>query len=236
MRLSPSTPTFQAHPDASPTARTSTRGRQYFSLRDSLRGPQLSLSLTVGSSSQISTAVPLGSVASSTVPRAPVDVVTYSYASRMVYVAPAKTYDVRPLPIYSLPSLHRANVLTDLPSDASRMPSISPRSPSGSSRTSIASESASRLTSTYRKRMSPGRRRLGGRLGLSWLRRSPGSKSWKYAWPRMWPPRLRWHFPVLKLRPSSHLLIPPKRENECRMSLRMGHKSQARSRPHHHPL
>jgi hypothetical protein len=177
-----------------------------------------------------------GSVASSSAPRAPADVITYSYASRMVYVAPAETYDVRPLPIYSFAQLAPSTRFTDLPSDASRMPSISPRSPSGSSRTLNASESASRSKSTSRKHKSPGRRRLGGRPGLSWYRRSPGSKSWKYACPRMWPPRLRWHFPVLKLRPLSHLLILPKRENECRLLLPMGHKSQNRNRPHHHPL
>ncbi|KAN0114194.1 hypothetical protein V8E52_006992 [Russula decolorans] len=48
---------------------------------------------TVGSLSQISAAGPGGPAASSSTPRAPADVLTYSYASRMVYVATAETYD-----------------------------------------------------------------------------------------------------------------------------------------------
>jgi hypothetical protein len=124
--------------------------------------------LTAGSLSQFSAAVPPGPVASSSAPRVPADVITYSYASRIVYVAPAETYDVRPLPIYRFAEVAPSKRFTDLPSDAPRMPSISLRSPSGSLRTLNASESASRSKSIYRKRKSPGRRRLGGRPGLSW--------------------------------------------------------------------
>ncbi|KAF8489553.1 hypothetical protein F5888DRAFT_1638548 [Russula emetica] len=47
----------------------------------------------IGSLSQISAAVPPGPASSSSAPRAPPDVITYSYASRMVYVAPGETYD-----------------------------------------------------------------------------------------------------------------------------------------------
>ncbi|KAN0114195.1 hypothetical protein V8E52_006993 [Russula decolorans] len=51
--------------------------------------------LTVGSPSQISAAAPSGPAASSSAPRArvPANVITYSYASRLVYVATAETYD-----------------------------------------------------------------------------------------------------------------------------------------------
>ncbi|KAF8489554.1 hypothetical protein F5888DRAFT_1621859 [Russula emetica] len=51
--------------------------------------------LTVGSLSQIGAAAPSGPATSSSAPRAraPANVITYSYASRLVYVAPAETYD-----------------------------------------------------------------------------------------------------------------------------------------------
>ena len=70
---------------------------------------------TVESPSQISIAAPSVPTASSSAPPAPANVVTYSYASRLVFVAPTETYDVRPLPIH-LPlrqALLKANHLTD---------------------------------------------------------------------------------------------------------------------------
>ena len=51
--------------------------------------------LTVGSSSQIIAAVPPEPAASSSAPRVPPNVLTYTYASRMVYVVTGETYDVR---------------------------------------------------------------------------------------------------------------------------------------------
>ena len=51
--------------------------------------------MAVGSPSQIGAVAPSEPAASSSAPRAPTSVITYSYASRLVYVAPAETYDVR---------------------------------------------------------------------------------------------------------------------------------------------
>ena len=48
-------------------------------------------------------------------PRASPDVITYFYASRMVYVAPADTYDVRPIPIYRFAQVWSEQLLTDRP-------------------------------------------------------------------------------------------------------------------------
>ncbi|KAF8506090.1 hypothetical protein F5888DRAFT_501674 [Russula emetica] len=58
--------------------------------------------LTVGRTSRISAAAHSGPVVSSSVPRtrAPTNVITYSYISRSVYVAPMETFHVRPLPIH----------------------------------------------------------------------------------------------------------------------------------------
>ena len=58
MRSSPSAPSFQVHPDASPTAPTSIRGRKYFSLRAALRGPRLSLSSEMSSDDSALVATP----------------------------------------------------------------------------------------------------------------------------------------------------------------------------------
>ncbi len=66
--------------------------------------------LTVGWSSQIGAAGPEASA-----PRASPDVITYFYASRMVYVAPADTYDVRPIPIYRFAQVWSEQLLTDRP-------------------------------------------------------------------------------------------------------------------------
>lgn len=49
--------------------------------------------LTVESLFQTSPGVPSEPAASSPAPRAPPDIITYSYASRMVYVVTAETYD-----------------------------------------------------------------------------------------------------------------------------------------------
>jgi hypothetical protein len=51
--------------------------------------------LTVPSISQTGTVAPSGPWASGTGPRVPPDILTYSYASRMVYVTPGESYDVR---------------------------------------------------------------------------------------------------------------------------------------------
>ena len=51
--------------------------------------------LTVPSLSQAGTVIPSGPWASNTGPRAAPDILTYSYASRMVYVTPGESYDVR---------------------------------------------------------------------------------------------------------------------------------------------
>jgi hypothetical protein len=58
MRSSPPTPSFQVHPDASPTAPKSSRGRKYFSLRTALRGPRLSLSSEMSSDDSALVATP----------------------------------------------------------------------------------------------------------------------------------------------------------------------------------
>lgn len=52
--------------------------------------------LTVPSTSQSRPVTPPGPWASGTGPRVTPDILTYSYASRMVYVTPGDTYDVRP--------------------------------------------------------------------------------------------------------------------------------------------
>ncbi|KAF8494974.1 hypothetical protein F5888DRAFT_1714642 [Russula emetica] len=58
--------------------------------------------LTVGRTSRISAVAHSGPAVSSSVPRtrAPTNVITYSYISRSVYVAPMETFHVRPLPIH----------------------------------------------------------------------------------------------------------------------------------------
>ena len=58
LRSSPSAPSFQVHPDASPTAPTFARGRKYFSLRAALRGPRLSLSSEMSSDDSALVATP----------------------------------------------------------------------------------------------------------------------------------------------------------------------------------
>ena len=58
MRSPPPTPSFQVHPDASPTAPKSSRGRKYFSLRTALRGPRLSLSSEMSSDDSALVATP----------------------------------------------------------------------------------------------------------------------------------------------------------------------------------
>jgi hypothetical protein len=58
MRSSPSAPSFQVRPDASPSAPTSTRGRKYFSLRAALRNPRLSLSSEMSSDDSALVATP----------------------------------------------------------------------------------------------------------------------------------------------------------------------------------
>ncbi len=52
--------------------------------------------LTVPSTAQIGPATFSGPGTSGAGPRVPPDILTYSYASRMVYVTPGETYDVRP--------------------------------------------------------------------------------------------------------------------------------------------
>jgi hypothetical protein len=108
--------------------------------------------LAVGLSSQISAAGPSGPVASSSAPQSPTNVITYSHASRLVYVAPAETYDVRPLLIYRFAKFApESNILLIDLLYAYRVPSILPSSPSGSTRMLNASKSASRSKSTSRK-------------------------------------------------------------------------------------
>lgn len=58
IRSSPSTPSFQVHPDASPTQPKSGRGRKYFSLRGALRGPRLSMSSEMSSDDSAPVATP----------------------------------------------------------------------------------------------------------------------------------------------------------------------------------
>jgi hypothetical protein len=58
IRSSPSTPSFQVHPDASPTVPKSVRGRKYFSLRAALRGPRLSMSSEMSSDDSALVATP----------------------------------------------------------------------------------------------------------------------------------------------------------------------------------
>jgi hypothetical protein len=58
IRSSPSTPSFQVHPDTSPTQPKSGRGRKYFSLRSALRGPRLSMSSEMSSDDSAPVATP----------------------------------------------------------------------------------------------------------------------------------------------------------------------------------
>ena len=58
IRSSPSTPSFQVHPDASPMQPKSGRGRKYFSLRGALRGPRLSMSSEMSSDDSAPVATP----------------------------------------------------------------------------------------------------------------------------------------------------------------------------------
>jgi len=58
IRLSPSTPSFQVHPDASPTQPKSARGRKYFSLRGAFRGQRLSVSSEMSSDDSALVATP----------------------------------------------------------------------------------------------------------------------------------------------------------------------------------
>lgn len=58
--------------------------------------------LNIGPLSQISAAAPSGPAQPGTAPRPAPDILTYCYASRMVYVTPGDTYDVRPIPILPL--------------------------------------------------------------------------------------------------------------------------------------
>ena len=69
--------------------------------------------LAVGSSSQMSAVAPSPS---SSAPRAPTNVITYSYASRLVYVALAETYDVRSLPNYRFAKFAPSKHFVDRPS------------------------------------------------------------------------------------------------------------------------
>ena len=54
--------------------------------------------LAVGSLSQVSAATPSALAASGSAPHVAPDILTYCYASRMVYVTPGESYDVRPCP------------------------------------------------------------------------------------------------------------------------------------------
>jgi hypothetical protein len=58
IRSSPSTPSFQFHPDISPPEPKSGRGRKYFSLRSALRGPRLSMSSEMSSDDSVPVATP----------------------------------------------------------------------------------------------------------------------------------------------------------------------------------
>ena len=58
IRSSPSTPSFQVHPDVSPTVPKFARGRKYFSLRAALRGPRLSMSSEMSSDDSALVATP----------------------------------------------------------------------------------------------------------------------------------------------------------------------------------
>ena len=58
IRLSPSTPSFQVHPDTSPTQPKSARGRKYFSLRGAFRGQRLSVSSEMSSDDSAPVATP----------------------------------------------------------------------------------------------------------------------------------------------------------------------------------
>ncbi len=103
------------------------------------------------------------------------------YASQSVYVIryPADTYDVSSpsyLPLCRVFFLREYVLPVDLVDMSSSMPSISPRGSTRNSWTLIASASASRLQLHSRTRKCPGWRRLGGRLGLTSLRRSNNSK------------------------------------------------------------
>ena len=131
--------------------------------------------LAVGSLSQVSAATPSALAASGSAPHVAPDILTYCYASRLVYVTPGESYDVRLCPHnVSFPFL-----LIDFTRPSMLLKS--PRSPSLSSRTSNASGSPWRSMSCSKTNNSTGLQRSGGRPGLSWLHRSSGSKLWKYA-------------------------------------------------------
>ena len=84
--------------------------------------------LTLPSMPQTGTATPSGPWASGsgTGPRVSPDVLTYSYASRMVYVTPGDTYDVRPVSL--LLASEQTNVLLiDLLCTSSAAMDMTPR-------------------------------------------------------------------------------------------------------------
>ena len=58
IRSSPSTPSLQVHPEASPPLSKSARARKYFSLRGALRGPRLSMSSEMSSDDSAPVATP----------------------------------------------------------------------------------------------------------------------------------------------------------------------------------
>ncbi len=196
--------------------------------------------LTVGWSSQIGAAGPEASA-----PRASPDVITYFYASRMVYVAPADTYDVRPIPIYRFAQVWSEQLLTDRPF-LTRQGAID-----------IAKESFRELKDVDRDRIS-----LEVHVKLSKERASTmktataeiGRSVWSIVVPSLArfeiveirvaavaapTGKTTWHFLVLKLRLLSHLLILPKGVDirmRRRISRRVGHESQSRNHLHHHRL
>ena len=138
--------------------------------------------------------------ASSSADRTGPDILTYYYASRMVYVTPGEDYDVCSfLPTGSSPCRHCSSI------DSSSEPSISPSSPSQSSQTLDAIRSVWRSASystTSTRRRQP---KSAPRPGRSSSPGSRGSKSWRYAsHPR--PSPRRQHLLVPRLRSSSHLL------------------------------
>ena len=102
-----SSPAYLAQSPATGGA-TSPALHPYRTLRyQSLSCPILPMRWLLSRCLKISATVPPGPAASSSAP----NVLTYSYASRMVYVAPGETYDVRPLSIQYRFACLRANIL-----------------------------------------------------------------------------------------------------------------------------
>ena len=132
--------------------------------------------LTVGSRSRMDASAPPGNAAGTVASvRQPPDILTYCYDSRMVYVTPGETYDVR----FFLTSLMpRPFPFTDrvIGRSISSEPSRLPWSPSRSSKTSSASGSVWRFASCSATSSRGERPRSGGRPGPSSSRRSRGSK------------------------------------------------------------